>query len=77
MKNNMNHPRVSNLIGVVFIWAALIALIPALGFGENTSEEKTVYTTTHARLAVELAWDTYHHAALGGTLASPKINESP
>lgn len=24
-------------------------------------------------MAVELAWDKYHHAALGGTLASPTI----
>jgi len=30
-------------------------------------------TTLHARLAVELARDTYLHAALDGVLASPKI----
>jgi hypothetical protein len=29
--------------------------------------------TTQARLAVDHAWETYHHAALGGILASPRI----
>ena len=36
-------------------------------------ESEKYYRTTKARLAVEKAWNTYHHAALGGTLASPMI----
>ena len=73
MNNKMYYPRVLKLKGVVFIWVALLLLVPALGFSENSSEKQTVYTTAHARLAVEQAWDKYHHAALGGTLASPRI----
>ena len=30
-------------------------------------------STSDARIAVEKAWDVYHHAALGGTLASPTV----
>ena len=33
--------------------------------------QRVVNNTSHARLAVEQAWETYHHAALGGTLSSP------
>lgn len=58
---------------MILIGVAISLIIPGLGFCDNTSEKQTVHTTTHARLSVELAWDTYHHAALGGTLASPII----
>lgn len=37
------------------------------------NEENAVGKTAQARLAVEQAWETYHHAALGGTLASPTV----
>ena len=58
---------------MVLVWVALSSINPGLGFGENTPSKETSLTTTQARLAVELAWDMYHHAALGGTLASPTI----
>jgi hypothetical protein len=43
------------------------------GFAEDFQENQAFDKTTQARLAVEKAWETYHHAALGGTLASPTI----
>ena len=52
---------------------ALSSIYPGLSFGENTLKKETSLTTRQARMAVELAWDKYHHAALGGTLASPTI----
>lgn len=62
-----------SLIGMVLIGVALSLINPGLGFSDNISVNKAAYTTTHARLSVEQAWDTYHHAALGGTLASPIV----
>jgi hypothetical protein len=71
--HNMHKNQFLSLIGMALIGMALSLINPGLGFSDNTPENQTVYTTTHARLSVERAWDTYHHAALGGTLASPRI----
>ncbi|MDH5763460.1 MAG: hypothetical protein OEZ51_10785 [Nitrospinota bacterium] len=44
-----------------------------VSYGNELSAEKLFPQTTSARLAVEKAWDTYHHAALSGTLPSPMV----
>ena len=51
----------------------LILVIPLLGFKKNITNQNDFLITTKARIAVEKAWDTYHHGALGGTLPSPAI----
>jgi|TARA_B100000809_G_scaffold241307_1_gene264384 hypothetical protein len=57
-----------------FIFSALLFLIsPGFGFCEDSEEENFLGKTAQARLEVEKAWETYHHAALGGTLASPMV----
>ena len=73
MRNHVHQHKFFILIRMVLVWVALSSINPGLGFGENTPSKETSLTTTQARLAVELAWDMYHHAALGGTLASPTI----
>lgn len=42
-------------------------------FSEDTPSNFSSQSTLEARIAVEKAWEVYHHAALGGTLASPSI----
>ena len=51
----------------------LILVIPFFGFKNSTLKQNDLFITTKARIAVEKAWDTYHHGALGGTLPSPAI----
>ena len=51
----------------------LILIIPLFGFKNNVANKNEFLITTKARIAVEKAWDTYHHGALGGTLPSPAI----
>ncbi|QPJ65706.1 MAG: hypothetical protein G3M78_09990 [Candidatus Nitrohelix vancouverensis] len=46
---------------------------PTLLSAEELNSPKAKSATAQARLQVEHAWETYHHAALGGTLASPSI----
>jgi len=57
----------------VFILVLLLfpLIIPSSSWCEETMEQRVMNNTSHARLAVEQAWETYHHAALGGTLSSP------
>ena len=47
--------------------------ISTTGFSEEVNKKQVLGKTAKARYAVELAWETYHDAALGGTLASPAI----
>jgi len=54
-------------------FAILCFLNPKTGFSGDQNEINTTLKTTQARFAVEQAWETYHDAALGGTLASPAI----
>ncbi len=44
-----------------------------LAISGETLNANSIHTTSTARLAVEEAWEQYHHAALGGTLASPQV----
>lgn len=62
----------SNLASFIFLWTILSLIDPVSGFGENLQKEKNFNMTTPARVAVEMAWETYHDGALGGTLPSPK-----
>jgi len=73
MRQSVHKNQFLSLLGMVLLGMSLLFINPGLGFTDDTSLNKTVYTTTHARLSVEQAWDTYHHAALGGTLASPIV----
>jgi len=54
-------------------FAILCFLNPKTGFSGDQNEINATLKTTQARFAVEQAWETYHDAALGGTLASPAI----
>lgn len=47
--------------------------IPTLVFSGDFESTSQIQSTSEARIAVEKAWDVYHHAALGGTLASPTV----
>tara|TARA_B100000470_G_C19619820_1_gene314863 strand:+ start:280 stop:660 length:381 start_codon:yes stop_codon:yes gene_type:complete len=51
----------------------LYIAIPANGFTQELKDNQVIGKTAKARVAVEQAWETYHDAALGGTLASPEI----
>ena len=51
----------------------LYIAIPANGFTQELKDNQVLGKTAKARFAVEQAWETYHDAALGGTLASPEI----
>lgn len=73
MKETIYYSNKSALTGCFFIWAVLFLSIPVSGFGEDLNKENSVSKTAEARLAVEQAWETYHHGALGGTLASPAV----
>ena len=48
-------------------------IISILGFKNEDIKQSELLISTQARIAVEKAWDTYHHGALGGTLPSPVI----
>ena len=54
-------------------FAILCFLNPKTGFSGDQNEINTTLKTAQARFAVEQAWETYHDAALGGTLASPAM----
>ena len=60
-------------INYLIIFLILILIIPLFGFKNNVANKNEFLITTKARIAVEKAWDTYHHGALGGTLPSPAI----
>ena len=62
----------SNLANFILLWAILSLIDPVSGFGEDFHKENNFGKTTPARVAVEMAWETYHDGALGGTLHSPK-----
>ena len=62
------------ILKITFLFWSFCSLVAtSSGFGEDFQASKAFDKTTQARLAVEQAWETYHHAALGGTLASPRI----
>jgi hypothetical protein len=66
--------RVDNLfMNYLKLFLGLILIISILGFKNSSSHQNDFLITTKARIAVEKAWDTYHHGALGGTLPSPAI----
>ena len=60
------------LVGFFIVSFLILPLIFAQGgWCEETLERGLKSNTSLARLQVEQAWETYHHAALGGTLSSP------
>ena len=63
----------SRLAFLLATFAILCFTNPKPGFSGDLNEQNTTLKTAQARFAVEQAWETYHDAALGGTLASPAI----
>ena len=63
----------SRLAFFIATFAILCFTSPKPGFSGDLNEKGTTLKTAQARFAVEQAWETYHDAALGGTLASPAI----
>jgi len=60
------------LVGFFIVSFLMLPLIFAQGgWCEETLGRGLKSNTSLARLQVEQAWETYHHAALGGTLSSP------
>ncbi len=53
---------------LILSWA-----LPAFSNEKGISDERGAPSTSEARISVEKAWEVYHHAALGGTLASPML----
>jgi len=73
MSKTENH---KNFITYKFYWLTFLIFYLAIsttGFSEEVNKIKVLGKTAKARYAVEQAWETYHDAALGGTLASPAI----
>ncbi len=58
---------------LIGLCVACFLVIPTLGFPGDSDSITQAQSTSEARVAVEKAWDVYHHAALGGTLASPTV----
>jgi hypothetical protein len=73
MKLNIRKQNNLLFLTIILISSLFPFLAISLAFAESSQESKTFEITTHARLVVEQAWETYHHAALGGTLASPIV----
>ena len=69
-KNNKNYIayKFYCLIFLIFYLA-----ISTTGYAEEVNKNQVLGKTAKARYAVEQAWEVYHDAALGGTLASPAI----
>jgi hypothetical protein len=63
----------SRLAFFIAAFAILCFTNPKPGFSGDLNEKSSSLKTAQARFAVEQAWETYHDAALGGTLASPAI----
>jgi hypothetical protein len=73
MKYILRNKKNSRLAFLLATFAILCFTNPKLGFSGDLNENNTTLKTVQARFAVEKAWETYHDAALGGTLASPAI----
>ena len=73
MKYILRNKKNSRLAFLLATFAILCFTNPKLGFSGDLHENNTPLKTVQARFAVEQAWETYHDAALGGTLASPAI----
>ena len=73
MKYILRNKKNSRLAFLLATFAILCFTNPKLGFSGDLNENNTALMTAQARFAVEQAWETYHDAALGGTLASPAI----
>jgi hypothetical protein len=73
MKHSIRYPNMTILKITFLFWSFCSLIATNLVFGEDFQESKAFDKPTQARLAVEQAWEIYHHAALGGTLASPTI----
>ena len=73
MKYILRNKKNSRLAFLLATFAILCFTNPKLGFSGDLNENNTTLKTAQARFAVEQAWETYHDAALGGTLASPAI----
>ena len=73
MKYILRNKKNSRLAFLLATFAILCFTNPKLGFSGDLNESNTTLKTAQARFAVEQAWETYHDAALGGTLASPAI----
>ncbi|GJL78893.1 MAG: hypothetical protein NPINA01_18820 [Nitrospinaceae bacterium] len=73
MKETIHYSNKSALTGCLLLWVIIFFSIPVSGFAKDLNKENSVSRTAEARMAVEQAWEIYHHGALGGTLASPAI----
>ena len=73
MNRTANFKKIFTTTFYFLIFAILSITNPTLGFSESLKEKTVGGNTAQARFEVEQAWETYHDAALGGTLASPAI----
>ena len=73
MNHILRNKKKSRLAFFIATFAILCFTNPKPGFSGDLNEQSTTLKTAQARFAVEQAWETYHDAALGGTLASPAI----
>ena len=73
MNRTANYQKFLTTTFYVLIFVILYFTNTKLGFSESLEEKTAGGHTAQARFAVEKAWETYHDAALGGTLASPAI----
>lgn len=73
MKTSLKSPMHSILARYFLLGVFIFLLIPGFGYSEGIADRTVTSKVTQARLAVDYAWETYHHAALGGTLSSPQV----
>ncbi|MGP0566179.1 MULTISPECIES: hypothetical protein [unclassified Nitrospina] len=81
IKNETEATRTRDFILLVFWMILGITLVAVVSSSAETTRQNPVGAGNpwsskqiiEARNAVEFAWEVYHHAALGGTLASPTV----
>lgn len=70
MKTRFGMEKAAFTLGLLLIF---FLVGPAFSMEKEKLDENRVSSTFEARVSVEKAWEVYHHAALGGTLASPTV----
>jgi hypothetical protein len=73
MSNTRENKNLTKYMFYFLTFLIFYLTISTTGFAGEVNKNELLGKTAKARYAVEHAWETYHDAALGGTLASPAI----
>ncbi|MCP9451122.1 MAG: hypothetical protein NNA23_00395 [Nitrospira sp.] len=73
----MNRPLLLASLGcIVLLWSAPLSAGPLEGAEGAHPDQELLRAIHQAAHEVDEAWDVYHRAALGGTVASPELQSS-